>query len=836
MTTNLSIPSRFVFFFGVLVILSNPLLAYSAQRTSAGSGKWSNPKVWVGEQVPHVGDQVIIRKDHRVTYDQSLEKPLAKIIVQGSLEFHAQKSLELITKGNLIVTGELKLNPASPKYRHEITFTGIDESKYIGGGMKVKDSDVGLWVMDTGILKASGSTKTSWTRLRTGAKANQTVIDVEDASGWQVGDRLEIIPTLPPSGERTSWQGYDSVKITAVNGNKVSFEPALQYDHPIVNKRWAAEVLNLTRNVVIQGTPQGRAHTMFMIARPQHIKNIEIRHMGPRKQAGRYTKGVLGRYALHFHLSGEGSRGSLVENVVIHDAGNHAFVPHGSHGIIMRNCVSHNTWDDAYWWDPGYENRTDDTRWEHCVASKVRSDPPFRGYRLTGFNLGQGANNRITNCVAVGVQGSGDSAGFVWPERPNGKEGIWFFQNNLGHNNKRNGIFTWQNTGQLHLVEKFALYHNGTNGIEHGAYTNSYFYRDAVLYGNANAGIQLHANSAGGRQLKFKNIEIDGADISKYGGEVIKHVAAGRQPTWIENCAFRDLRKSAVAFTYSGKESKIPERVDIVNCSFPKDAKRFFLSKKIHPDSLITVEEKGGKIFELRRFDQTGQLVPQWNARKKILQKTAKQPAKVKPVQREVSERWPGSDGKAWPKRWDKFVLTGAAPSVTIEKNQGLVRSSGSKGVVLMSVANSKARDVDQQVTFRISTNIPLAGLFARRPDSDKDTFYGAEAGTGRAGIRIYKHVHGKYHRLVQLKKGVQANKDYRMRFQVTSRERVTDLRLKVWKAEEKEPSSWTLELRGDTERKLRGQSGRFGIITTQGGNQGRRVWYDNYQAESVEY
>jgi hypothetical protein len=96
--------------------------------------------------------------------------------------------------------------------------------------------------------------------------------------------------------------------------------------------------------------------------------------------------------------------------------------------------------------------------------------------------------------------------------------------------------------------------------------------------------------------------------------------------------------------------------------------------------------------------------------------------------------------------------------------------------------------------------------------------------------------VDGEYRRLVELPEGIEANTSYSMRFRATTRGEATDLRLKVWKEGEDEPSESTLELLGDTERKLRGQSGGFGIVTTQGGNEGRAVWYDDYRAEFVEY
>src|SRR3989338_10373715 len=67
---------------------------------------------------------------------------------------------------------------------------------------------------------------------------------------------------------------------------------------------------------------------------------------------GRGSDFVLGRYALHFHMSGENNRGVVVEGVVARDIGSHAFVPHASHGITFRDTLSYNTAETPYWWDP----------------------------------------------------------------------------------------------------------------------------------------------------------------------------------------------------------------------------------------------------------------------------------------------------------------------------------------------------------------------------------------------------------------------------------------------------------------------------------------------------
>ena len=208
----------------------------------------------------------------------------------------------------------------------------------------------------------------------------------------------------------------------AVSGREPSLSQPTRFAHPAVKvdrSTRAAEVLNLTRNVRIEGAPGGRAHIFVLSSRPQSLQNVAIRHMGPRQPADGFTEAVLG-HGLHFHMSGDGSRGSVVENVVIRDTGAHAFVAHLSNGVTFRNCISHDTFDDPYWWDGAPDTRTpgppsQDIVYDRCVASMVQSDPPFRGYRLAGFFLGRGDGNKAVGCVAVGVQGTTDAAGYIWP-------------------------------------------------------------------------------------------------------------------------------------------------------------------------------------------------------------------------------------------------------------------------------------------------------------------------------------------------------------------------------------------------------------------------------------
>lgn len=199
---------------------------------------------------------------------------------------------------------------------------------------------------------------------------------------------------------------------------------------------------------------------------------------------------TLGDYPLHWHLNGDSTRGTIVEGVVVVNGANHAFVPHGSHGITFKDVIAKNTRGDAFWWDPPGTNEScrfqkfctldnsNDTKVDHALVDGVTAPSGDRGFRLTAFLLGAGSGNSIRNSVAINVAPSHikDCSGFHWPESANGNTGgnIWTFVDNFSSNPSGcHGIFVWQNGGGTHVIDGFS-----GSGIDHGAYSNSYVYRD----------------------------------------------------------------------------------------------------------------------------------------------------------------------------------------------------------------------------------------------------------------------------------------------------------------------------------------------------------------------
>src|SRR5262249_15770695 len=148
---------------------------------------------------------------------------------------------------------------------------------------------------------------------------------------------------------------------------------------------------------------------------------------------------------------------TVVSSSVAHDTGNKAFWSHCSDGIAFRTCASYNTYGGAYGWDLG--DTTNNITYDRCIAALVDYSPRWRGYRNAAFIHGVGDGNVATDCVATGVIGSEESSGFEWPEIDIHVLGVWTFTRNLAHNNWNDGIFTWQNTNNVHVVRDFVAYH-----------------------------------------------------------------------------------------------------------------------------------------------------------------------------------------------------------------------------------------------------------------------------------------------------------------------------------------------------------------------------------------
>lgn len=398
-----------------------------------------------------------------------------------TLRFDPNTTTTLIMDNvNLVVYGTLEMHPANAGVIHTLRFINVNESAFVGGvqgGMSMVPvvTDIGLWVMDEGILDAIGTAKVGWDR--TGNSSTWADTDEMLRSPWGIN-----YLTYPVHVKGTAPE-----TILDPQGNVHT-----------------NEVFNLTRNVRFEGTPGHKTHVLIMTPGiGQTIKYCSFQHMGPRKLVSGVSQEILGRWSgVHLHHVMDGGYDSLIEGVVAKDGGSHAFVAHDTNGVTFRDCVAYNMNEDAYWWDVTGEAKSTDVLYDHCLAAKM---VPANNemFQLAGFNLGAGKFNpahgsqaepagSCIDCVAVGNQGPKTSPGFVWGEN---NHGIWTFQDCVAHNNRQLGIYVWHNANEDDLFESFTAFRNFFNsGVVDGAYGNNYRWTGLNLFAN---GVNAYAGGIG---------------------------------------------------------------------------------------------------------------------------------------------------------------------------------------------------------------------------------------------------------------------------------------------------------------------------------------------------
>lgn len=568
------------------------------------SGNWSNPATW-GGKLPGPSDIPLISSGHTVTYDMASAGYAGVSISSGAtLLFDNGRSATLQSSGNVVVEGKLTMRPSSASIVHILQFINVDESRFVGGGMDVVATDVGLWVMGSGLLDLVGSQKTSFVHAAGNIGSGDTSISLKSApAGWLAGDAITIAPTQAPIVGDAYITGFEDRTINSISGSSITLNAGTVRVHPQINNQWTAEIINLTRNVRIEGTATGRIHIFIRSAVPQNIQYTQIRYAGPRKKTVSASEFVLGRYGLHFHHCGDGSIGTMVQGCVIRDCDSHSYVPHMANGITMKGNVAYNVTEIAFWWDE--LDLTHGVVWDSNIVARTKYIPgSSNSLTVTSFLLGIGDDNVCTNNVVVGNPGDFRLGGaYLWAEGL--IESPWIFNGNMAHNCS-GGLVSWQNNEQHHIIDNFVLY-NCVTGIYGGAYVNSYVYRNGQLY---NAPIMVKAASLSSNRAKYENLIIDAAGL-EYGVIMDEGPLDGPFPVFIRNCTITGHTKAGII----NQSPAGAKRLDVIQCNVagtaggtltkPTSQVDFYLSSDAGSKENFRVQPASGQPYLLTHSGKT---------------------------------------------------------------------------------------------------------------------------------------------------------------------------------------------------------------------------------------
>lgn len=460
-----------------------------------------------------------------------------EIEILGTATLDPTKNITISTTQNIIVTGKLISHP-NPDVQHLIKFTGIDESKFVGGGDTVLASDIGLWVMGSGQLDLQGSVVNDWKRLGTDY----------------------------PAMEKFA---------AAVGGNMRIEGTATGQSHVFIKS----------------SQPQFIRNVGFRWLGPRKNRGGDTA-----------KELVTGRYACHFHHCEEGSRSSIIEGCIFRDCNNHTFVPHGSHGIAFRGNIIYNVLEHAVWYDFGHRthdalwenNLVVKVGFVARALDQDSGDAPTFG--AGGFVLGSGNGNICKGNVVIGTSGDPRSAGaYIWPElrddADNTKqiEDSWTFENNAGINCPSTEQ-VWQNNLHHH-INRNTISINCQHPAFHGAYQNDYCRVGGYYKGGY---VDIRAASATTNRIRFEGVTFD-ADGGDYCVIINEGPLNGAAPILFRNCRFINYKVAAILDQNPGPGLK---SVDVIDCGL--NVLAYKVSSAARSGEVIRVQE-GSKTWKITR-------------------------------------------------------------------------------------------------------------------------------------------------------------------------------------------------------------------------------------------
>ena len=303
-----------------------------------------------------------------------------------------------------------------------------------------------LGAMTGGKIELHGEARQGWTRLAATANKGATQITLKTAPAWRAGDSIVIA-----SSDYRAEHAEERV-IAAITGTTVTFTAPLAYQHWCATETFnaiaieeCAEVGLLSRNIVIRGDAQSPSagfggHVMVMSGASARISGVQFLNMG--------QKGRIGRYPMHWHLTGDAA-GQYLDNSSIVHSYNRFLSVHGTHNVHLGSNVGYDTIGHGYYLEDGIErgNVIEDNL--GLMVRNAADGLPTQSDKQAAVFWISNPDNTVRRNVAAGSMHTGFWLGFpehpiglsattaVWPRRTPLKE----FSGNVSHSNEARGLF-----------------------------------------------------------------------------------------------------------------------------------------------------------------------------------------------------------------------------------------------------------------------------------------------------------------------------------------------------------------------------------------------------------
>lgn len=367
-----------------------------ATHVAIRHGDWNDASTWHNGQIPGDGARVLIPEGISVGYSAENDASIFTVRVDGELHFATDQDSRLVVD-TLVVspTGRLEIGTAD----HPVEAgTNVDIVFADNGNIDVgwDPALLSRGMVAFGEVDIAGQEKSSHLKVQVDAMAGDTTLTLAEApTGWQVGDKLVLTGTYQQGfywnndigGMDFAESQDEEVYITRIDGNTITLNRPLTFDHDTPRDDLKAYVANMTRNVTFSSEggedlpAHQRGHVMFM-----HNDDVDVRYAGfvdlGRTDKSEYAgpasdfggvgnlspdSNVEARYPFHFHEAGVDdieNPATAIGNVVDGSPG-WGFVQHSSNANLTNN-VAYDVWGASFVAEDGNETGT----WYRNIAIK----------------------------------------------------------------------------------------------------------------------------------------------------------------------------------------------------------------------------------------------------------------------------------------------------------------------------------------------------------------------------------------------------------------------------------------------------------------------------------
>jgi hypothetical protein len=329
---------------------------------SVKSGPWSAPDTWDAKRVPKEGDRVLIGGKTRVRFDADSPAVIRYLQVAGVLSFARDRSTTLNvgvitiqsteeyaeTSFDCHANVEEKKHEPAPGERAALEVGTAQDPiphpytarirLHLAAGMDKKDGPA-IVCCDGRMDFHGAAMNRTWLNLgKNAVPGDNRIVLSEAVTGWRVGDEVLLTAAKRSSARArradADASGSETRRIARIDGLALRLDKPMAQEH-LGEGEFRCEVANLSRNVIIESADprRGRGHTMYHRHCAGGISYARFAHLG--------QEGMLGRYPIHYHLVGATMRGSSVIGVAIVDSHNRWVTIHGTHFLVVRDCVGY---------------------------------------------------------------------------------------------------------------------------------------------------------------------------------------------------------------------------------------------------------------------------------------------------------------------------------------------------------------------------------------------------------------------------------------------------------------------------------------------------------------